>query len=291
MSSILDLSFQTAPVVDNAQLAQASVAMIGLTYSMDQGTDSSGTILNSGTSRIAKLDCYTNGDSCPSAPETPQGIAHAYGQVTQSYQKCAYSTEEDIKKANQSCSYFERNDGQEYAYRFREYNPEDTSRTYPYLTTRIIKASPGSCYQFNIDADTVHPINGSDGTLGVFVYPFHNETYNGSLPIPRGDAAFDATSYVWNGTSPPKNDTENVCGPRCVWLYAFQSIGIITKRPDLMFKCPITVGVVSDVLLPTQNVTDETARLAAASIALSGRYTNPDGPTQVWQQYQLFLWG
>ena len=267
--------------------------MIGLTYSMDRGTDSSGIITHSGTSEVASLECYSNGNSCPKEPETPQSIAHAYGEVTQSYKSCAYGTDDDIKKANQSCTYFQRNDALEYAYRFREYNPADSTRTYPFLSDRIVKASPGRCYQFNIDANSVYPIDGTDGIAGTFVYPFHNETYNSSLAIPKADAAFDATSYVWNGTSPPQNDTEQSCGPRCVWLYAFQSIGVITHRPDLVFQCPITVEDVSGVSESdtVRNISDEIARLAAASIALSGRYTNPDGPTRVWQQYQLYPWG
>ncbi|KAL8650782.1 MAG: hypothetical protein Q9210_003627, partial [Variospora velana] len=56
--------------------------------------------------------------------------------------------------------------------------------------------------------------------------------------------------------------------------------------------CPITVSEVINAQQPAHKVPDPTARLAAASIALSGRYTNPnESDDKHWQQYQWFPYG
>ena len=172
-----------------------------------------------------------------------------------------------------------------------EYNLNDDFGSFPHLTDRIIKASTGTCYQYSVGIPTT--IDSTDGIQAEFVMPFYNATFNGSLPIPRPDAAFDATTYIWNGTLAPQNETVQTCGPRCVYLYAFQSQGIQTKRPNTMFQCPITIGEVtsSSPLQDAHKVPDDIARLAAASIALVGRYTNPKGSDgKVWTQYQLYPW-
>lgn len=53
-----------------------------------------------------------------------------------------------------------------------------------------------------------------------------------------------------------------------------------------VFKCPISVSNVTSVGDPAHVVPDNTARMAAVSIALSGRYTNPTKyPVKHWQQY------
>ena len=67
----------------------------------------------------------------------------------------------------------------------------------------------------------------------------------------------------------------------------------MTTRPNTIFQCPITVSGLSSVSQKAQNFEGGNARVAAASIALLGRYTNPGGRESpaVWQQYQLYPWG
>lgn len=271
---------------------------MSLNYSMDGGTDSSGIITSTGIVNAPKLDCYYDGSMCtshlPAAPETAQSLAHAYGEIVRGHQSCPYSTTDEITAAStpQKCSYFSRHDGQEFAFRYKEYNLEDSVGGYPYLTDRVIRAWPGQCFKYHVNKNSTYLRDANDGIKEEWVFPFYNETYSGILPIPRPSAAFDATTYIWNGTHVPQNATVQTCGPRCVWLYAYQSYGTITKRPNTIFQCPITISDVSNVTLATQNIPNDTARLAAASIALSGRYTNPNGSVdKVWSQYQLYTFG
>ena len=259
---------------------------MSLTYSMDKGFNSSGIVTGPGTVQAARLN-FSDGEM---PLDSLQSFIHAMGETTLGWSNCSYNTDDDIKKASQDCVYFTRTSGSEFAFRFAEYNLNDLSSAYPYRTDRIVKASPGNCYEYGVSKDKISEADSPDGKKEVFVYPFYNETYNGILPVPKPNSAFDATTYVWNGTEVPQNATVQLCGPRCVWLYAFQSIGDITDRPDMVYQCPITISEVSGTTQEAHILSDENARLLAASIALSGRYTNPNGPRKVWRQYQLYMW-
>ena len=271
------------------KLAQASVATISLCYSMDMGSNASSIITSSGLVNASSLD-YSN-DNLSS--DALQGQTHALGEITPTWNQCMYTKDEDITKADQICDFFANNNSnsQEYAYSFLEYNPADITYAYPYRTKRIIKASPGRCYQYkNPDITTV---DSPDGYEATWSYSFHNDTYKGNIQIPRPLAAFAATTYMWNGTEIPQNETDpaQVCGPRCVMLYAMQAAIPNTDRGNSIFQCPITVDQVSGATQAEHKISDENARLMAASIALSGRATNPTGKKLDWQQYQLYVSG
>ena len=281
---------------DMSKLAQASIAVLGLTYSMDGGTDSTNIITTTDMISVPQLDCYYDNGLCATrplaAPEIVQNLAHSYGEITRGQLRCPYTNDSDIRVAAQNCTYFYNTANPEFALRYSEYNPKDHAHAYPYLTNRIIKASASDCYHYEVNASAVYAIDSSDGLQETWVFPFHNGTHNGSLPIPRPSSAYDSTTYVYNGTSVPQNATLLSCGPRCISLYAFRSYGIVTKRNDTMFESSITVGEVSNVDNDAQQLPDINARLAAASIALTGRYTHPNGSkVEEWQQYQLFPFG
>ena len=256
---------------------------------MDSGTDSNGITTSKGMVNATKLDCYYDNGICSTAPETAQSQAHAFGEITRAQRSCPYSSDDDIKSGPQNCSHFYSRDSLEFAVRYLDYNPRDSSHSHPFLTKRIVKAFPGECYRY--DVGPIDTANGPDGIQEIWVVHFNNETYNGSLPVPKPSAAFDSTTYVYNGSLKPQEAIAQVCGPRCLWIYAFQSYSPITGRPNTMFQCPINVTDVSNVNNSAHVLPNDNARLAAASIALSGRYTNPNGPEKEWQQYQLYPHG
>ena len=275
--------------------AQGSIAMIGLTYSMDAGYASNGTYTKRGEVHMAKLDCYyDNKGVCRKADESGMAVAHSLGQLIQGRNSCSYVTENDISVASQLCFYFNREDNQEFAYRFNEYNPEDSTESYPYLTERNIRASTGLCSEYAVNWDKMVMIDTTDGREEAFFLPIYNQTYNGTITIPRPATGFDATTYIYNGTKMPQDELTQSCGPRCLWMYAFRSHGVITKRKDAVFACPITVSEVHNANASYHNLPDDMALLAAASIGLEGRYTNPNKKgekNRVWTQYQFYSWG
>ncbi|KAL8998264.1 MAG: hypothetical protein Q9169_002668 [Polycauliona sp. 2 TL-2023] len=279
-----------------SKLAQASVAMIGLTYSMDNGVDSTTITTSSGIISVPKVDCYYNQDVCTTNPDRPPEIArneaHAYGELTQGLKSCPYVTDNDIYRSSQDCQYFYSNVSQEYAYRFAEYNPQDRRRVYPYQTKRLTKASLGPCYQTTLDGDEIDFVDSRDGPHSIVVHQFSNGTENDTVAIARSDTAFDSMTYAYIGDQAPQNASAVACGPRCIWVYAIRSRGVVRTHGTDIFKCAITVSTVTNADDPGHTVPDSTARMAAASIALSGRYTNPIGdPVKHWQQFQLYPYG
>ena len=287
-------------------LAQASIALIGLNYSMDSGSNSNDTYFRPGTVLVAKLDCLYDDGNCPSgAPEANMTLAHTYGEMTRGRTVCSYASDANITAASQLCYYFSRTDGQEFAYRFSEFNPQDNTNAYPHLTNRNIRSTAGDCVEHALD--TTSPaklIDTPDGQHEAQVWSFgppistdDTPTYDSTITIPRPYAAFDSTTYIYNGTSPPDltNAAEGIeCGARCLRIYAFRSAGVRSNRTSALFSCPITLSTVYNQTSPAQDIPDAIARLAASSIALSGRYTNPytsSPSTKSWQQYQLYPWG
>lgn len=271
-------------------LAQASIAMLSLNYSMDSGTDSTGIYTGDGSVRAAKLDCYYERGGCPAAPELRLTTAHGYGELIQGQQCCQYQDDFDIHNGSQTCPYFCHNNGQEFAYRYVEYNPLDTAQAYPFLTNRTVRASAGQCYQYDVDWPNSPLVSDTDGIDDAQVFTFTNGTFTGHLPIPRSKGEYNSTTYVYNGSALPQDDTETACGPRCLWIYVLR-LGIPKNNseiPAVIFSCPITVSEVYNATRRWQSLPDS---VAAASIALTGRYTSPKGRGTVWQQYQLYPWG
>ena len=88
-----------------------------------------------------KLDCFYTNRNCAGAPEANLTTAHNFGMLTKAGRKCDYNTDADLQTADQTCEYFGRPDGSEFAYRFLETNPNDKTTAFPYLTNRTIRAS------------------------------------------------------------------------------------------------------------------------------------------------------
>lgn len=191
--------------------------------------------------------------------------------------QCTYTVDSDIQDAPQECYYFNNaNDGREFAIRYAEFSPHDSARAYPYFTSRVVKASAGECVQYNIDEGASFNNESNDGEQDVRVLHYFNSTFNGTIAVPTCDAALDSTTYIYNELLPPQNATSQSCGTRCLWLYAWQNKGPKTQHPMLLFQCPISISEVSNTTPHSQydwqSLPDLNARLAAASIALTGRY-------------------
>lgn len=271
-------------------LAQGSIALINLTYDVDSGTDSNGTISGPGTVLTPKLDCYYNyNNSCPIFEEVPQILAHAYGEGVTSQACCDYTTAASILNNKQDCYYFCRLDRLEYAFRYAEYNPNDTARVYPHFTDRIITASPDGCLEYNIDS--LKRNGDPDGSDAVTQFQYSNSTYSSNISITNAHLANDATTYAYQGFREPQDAKTYAPCDRCMVIYALRNPGGITKRKRQLFECRITISEVTNTKLTEHHVPNDIARLAAASIALQGRYQNPFGDaTKRWWQSQLYPW-
>ena len=278
-------------------MAQAAVAVIGLCYSVDSGTDYRGVYTQPGTVNASDLSCYYDNNICPGEPEVPQILAHTYGEIAQSDQCCEYKELSDVLISDKNCAYYcNRTPGQEeFAYRFREINPEDYPKTYPLFTNRVVTASSNECYQYNVNMNSLIKVPDDNGDLAAFNWSYSNGTVSDNITIPTEYSAYDSTTYIYRGLNMPQNETESACGPRCMWMWAWRAHSTLpsdSDQPVAVFRCSITISSVSNTTLESQTISDEMAKLAAASIGLQGRYVDHDnGNGKTWTQYQLYPYG
>lgn len=253
---------------------------------MENGTNSTGIITKTGMINAAKIDCYYANNTCLTTAGSKivaQGLAHAYGETISGRLSCNYTEESKIQRAPQNCAYFRHENGQEFAIRYAEYNPDDLAQAYPFFTDRIVKASAGECSQYDVIGDpTVKSSN--DGENDTWVWKISNSTHNETISIPKREAADDATTYIYNGFNAPPGAPLQACGDRCILLYAWRSGGPLTKRQSAVFKCPINISNVTNSDEDWKVLPNDIARYAAASIALTGR----NAPVSQWQQYRLY---
>ena len=263
-----------------------AAALRSLTYTVDDGKDYNGTYFEDGSANVSDLSCYLHGDDrgvnrC-NRPVTSDALAHAYGENTLgpdqgSPPECGnYSDTASIINSKQDFRYYCRRNTtiQEFAYRFKEYNPNDTQHVYPHFTTRIITASSGLCNEYqetSRDRDDPGHI-GDDANGGVnyvssvkFDYTNKAANRNGSINIPTSALGNDGTTYIFRGPEAPLNATKYACGDRCIWMWAYKN----PSSPDsddsgqVFYECPITVGTVTNMYNPKHNISDDTARQAA----------------------------
>ncbi|KAL2041509.1 hypothetical protein N7G274_005891 [Stereocaulon virgatum] len=282
-------------------IAQAAVAIISLTFTADSGTDWKGTYLRNGNVNATNLTCFFGANGCPIQPEVEQIRAHTHGEIASGHLCHKYDNISEVLSSDVNPPYWckETENQQEYTFRFLEYNPHDQRRVYPSITNRTITASSGQCYHYNIIAGSQQPALDLNGDRAAFTWAYSNGTVNGSVNIPTEMSAFDATTYIYNGTNIPRNEIESSCGPRCMWMWAFKALSNIPMdhgQRMALYQCPITVSPVSGngkKVHDKHKVSNDMAKLAASAIGLQGRYANPPQMDykRVWRQYQLYPWG
>lgn len=278
-------------------MAQLAAAVISITYSIDDGKDYNGTYLRNGSVRVTDLSCYLHDHDkeCPNQVIQDQ-LAHAYGDNTQgpdsvSPLECGeYSDVESVIKSKQNFPYYCRRNTtiQEFAYRFNEYNPNDTQEAYPYFTDRVVTASSGVCNEYTetgnqagvVGDDKTYPPN----AISALNITYTNGTYNGSIFIPTSALGREGTTYIYRGPAVPSAATTYGFGRRGLIMWVYRNPGTQSSR---FFECPVTVSNVTHVQNPAHDISDATAREAVASIALQGQFrgTRNNVDFTQWQWY------
>lgn len=249
---------------------------------MDDGTSYNDTYLRDGQVQVSNLSCYFHKRNCPT-PITIHALAHAYGETALASECGNFSELTAGTKSKQDYRYFcKRNvPRQEFAYRFKEYNPNDTQRAYPYFTDRIITASSGDCLEFDQAGATVPD---EVGNMDATNYTYRiTQSENGSISIPNSSLGREGTTYIYRGITVPAKASAYSCGPRCILMWAYKNPGA-TDGPKF-YQCPVNISLVSNSTVPAHDVSDAVARVAAASIALQGRF-DPS-----FRQYQFYAKG
>lgn len=260
--------------------------MINLGTPVDDGTDYHDTYSREGIVNVTNLTCYFHHRDCP-PPVTIHALAHAYGETSLASDCGSYSEMAKGTKSKQDYQYFCQRNGsrQEFAYRFKEYNPKDEKRAYPRFTNRTITAASGDCLEYD---QVGTPTPDKVGDMNATNYTYTNHSMNGSISIPNSSLGREGTTYIYRGKLAPAKATTYACGPRCIWMWAYKNAGTTDSRK--FYQCPITISLVNNSTIPAHNVSNAVAREAAASIALQGQFEGPiEDPN--FTQYQFYASG
>lgn len=261
-------------------------ALISLEVTIEDGNNYNTTYLREGKVQVSDLTCYKLDGTCPGSVQE-HVLAHTYGEVILGSSCGPYHELADILGSRQDYSYYCRRDPgkQEFAYRFSEYNPNDTQNAYPQFTSRIITAASGICTEYqkleSID-DTI-----GDDSAKKFTYT-NPTTGNGTIRIPTSFLGDAGTTYIYRGFETPDRATKWACGDRCLLMWAYKNYE--ADEVPKFYECPITISEVSNSGQPEHNISHFVARLAAASIALQGR-THKPGVDLDWEQFQFYASG
>lgn len=258
------------------KLTQIPVFLIGLTYSINDGTDWNGTYTKNGIVSATNLSCYFQGPDCPTVnPQVvSQVLAHSYGDQSLKSECGPYEDISEVLRSKQNNEYYcRRTPGrQEFAFRFKEYNPKDRMKIYPFFTDRIITASSGNCMNYSeVGNSPGFNINGVRDALA-YEYRNKNGSFHGNVSIPIPNGALGGTTYMYRDTNVPEDADAFACGPRCIRMLAHINVG--EGEESTFYECPVTVYSVSNTTQDAHIISDGMARLAAASIGLGGRYDN-----------------
>ena len=269
-----------------------AVAVIGQVFSIQDGTDWTGTYVTPGKIDAPDLTCFyhhlyhARSFTCDSSPETVHGIVHAYGEYAfgslSEGNDCEFYDEiKDVLKSKANPKYFcRRTPGQqEFAYRFLEYNPDDHQRAYPFLTNRTITATAGECYTYSVtDVD-----EGSIGGGKWSNYTITNKTVTSSILLPVKTDTFDGTVYIYRGFRTPQAATTWSCGDRCIWMWAHKTVD--SNNPSTFYQCPVSVHPVQNSVQDAHNISNNIARLAASAIGLEGGKSDKENG---WSSFQFY---
>lgn len=180
----------------------------------------------------------------------------------------------EIDTAPNNDGYFCRNTAGECAYRFVEYNRNDTRKTYPFLTKRVITAFGNQCYTY-WKTENATQVKETSGIVDTLNFKISNGSVNDIITIPRQSVSENGTTYIYRGA---KNTR---CSQGCIWMWAFKYVGASTQ--PTFYQCAIRISDVSNTNNSTQIVSDDVVVLAASSIALQGTSEN--------EQFQFYAHG
>lgn len=129
---------------------------------------------------------------------TGQTLAHAYGEMALATRCCDFTEPGGVITSQNDCRYYcdRTRHQQKFAYRFNEYNQNDTSKAFPRFTDRTITASSGNCYNYTQKSP---PTSIPSGFLR---YEFYNATFDSHIDIPSQLDAGLGTTYVYQALIP-----------------------------------------------------------------------------------------
>ena len=256
-------------------MAQGSAALINLTYTVDDGNDFNTTYKRPGMVTVSNLTCLMSFGRCADGTTT-QGLAGTYAETILGSDCASYEELSTTQNPSRDYPYYCRtgrrkgDPTQEFAYRFKEYNPNDTQLSYPRFTDRIIKTSSGPCDEY---PEVGKRKEGSFYGYKASIISYSNGSTTANISIPTTYLGWDSTTYLYQGFHTPQHAEWYKCGPRCLYMWAFK--GHADDKNGTFYRCPIIISEVSNAGVNSQHqIPNDTALIAAASIGLEGHHNN-----------------
>ncbi|KAL8712137.1 MAG: hypothetical protein Q9220_003571 [cf. Caloplaca sp. 1 TL-2023] len=180
-----------------------------------------------------------------------------------------YNETSEVLKSRMNYQYYWRKkpNRPQYAFRFNELNPKDKQKAYPFFTDRIITVDALDCITYSETSE-------DDKCSRTFTYK--NEKSTGNITIPHEYLGLEGTTYIYRGHNVPAAATspDVVCGDRCIWMWAYKNPSG-SHEPSAFYRCPVNVSMVQKANVPEHDIPNNVARLAAAAIAMQGRWAGP----------------
>ena len=155
------------------------------------------------------------------------------------------------------------------------------------MTDRYITAESVNCTTYEVTSEDKKDPD-------TFNYSNKAKTANGTIQILREYLGLEGTTYIYRGFHDPTKATIFACGDRCIEMWAYKNpsgLPIGSPEPTAFYQCFVTISDVhnADPKRPEHLIPNDVTKIAAASIALQGRYQAPtDNPdNQNYEQYQI----
>lgn len=118
-----------------------ALGLMSLTYNVSDGLTYNDTYIRDGKVNGPDLSCIRmqyHQEACALDEVTIETVAHAYGEMNLAAEFRGYDDIAEVLNSRHNYGFYWRQtrNRQQFAYRFKEYNPDDKEKVYPYLTNR-----------------------------------------------------------------------------------------------------------------------------------------------------------
>ncbi|MCJ1377462.1 hypothetical protein MMC17_000557 [Xylographa soralifera] len=243
--------------------AQAAVAMLGLTYSINPTSDPAAPI--TGGVNITDMSAYYFGRAGDDI-SADQLAAHMYGEMSLNLYYDFLSTNQPQSSpiepltlySDQNVAYWMAPDYVQHV--FLEWPVDSSSSTGTFFTNRTILGN-STCAVY----DVTQGANGDSQQIHFMK--------NGTIQVQ------DFLLIEPNSTTYYTSPELGTCGPRCANVCAFENTGV----KGFYYECEVAVGNVANATRTEHEVPDQVAKMAAGAIALQGYQA-----VNVTAQYQRY---
>ncbi|KAL9603993.1 MAG: hypothetical protein Q9219_000755 [cf. Caloplaca sp. 3 TL-2023] len=255
-----------------------AVALTSLTFTVEDGKDSTNIYVREGQVNVPDLSCYYRDKTqqkCPSEVTT-QASAHIYGEMSLAAEVGSYRDISDVLRSTNDYQYYHREDPRQYAYRFNEYNIDDTQRRYPFFTDRTFTAESLHCSRHDELSK-----EGKESTTFTYGSPD-----GGNITIPNNFLGREGTTYIYKAFHAPAGADWFSCGDKCLKMWAYKNPWG-ARKSGFFYECDVSISSVSNAYATQHEIPDKTIKEALAAIALRGQYRGEKGGLN-YQQQQFY---